>query len=58
MAQYGKEVPYVFPSKHSISIEDAIQGNMICMSSLKDGFFADQERIVRLGLIKGSGNPI
>lgn len=41
IAQYGKQVPLIFPIKQSISIEDAIQGNMICMSSLKDGFFAD-----------------
>ena len=60
LAKIGKEVPSLFPrqSRQSVDVEDAIQRNLICMTSLKDGFFTDQERVARLGLIKGNGDPI
>ena len=35
-----------------------MQRNALCLASLKDGFFCNDKRVVRLGLVKGSGDLI
>jgi hypothetical protein len=52
----GIELPLL--AKEQTTIEDAIQKNAICFSSLKQGFFNDTNSVVRVGLIKGNGDPI
>ena len=45
-------------ARERTTVEEAIQRNAICFESLKHGFFADTKSIVRVGLIKGNGEPI
>ena len=52
----GREVP--LPARAGMTVEEAIQHNAVCFSSLKQGFFNDTNSVVRVGLIKGSGEPI
>ena len=40
------------------SVEYVIQENQLCLQTLKHGFFNDQNRVRRLGLVKGSGELI
>jgi hypothetical protein len=60
----GKQLPLVYPMPNSgslaeeVSIEQAIQENLLCFASLKDGFFTDRERVIRLGLINGAGQSM
>ena len=54
----SKSVPLDYPVTDSISVEDAIQNNCLCLQSMKHGFFNDVEWVRRLGVVMGSGDLI
>ena len=54
----GHKISLDYPDSSSRSVENAIQNNCLCLQSLKHGFFNDNERIRRVGMVMGSGDLI
>ena len=53
------EVPLTYPQEalkdKDPTLEHAIQENLLCLQSLKHGFFTDANRVRRLSLCRGDG---
>jgi len=51
-------VPVTYPISlldKEATVEMAIQENLLCLQSLKDGFFNEKDRVRRLSLCQGDG---